>query len=257
MDPTPPAIAIRAAVLAFAMILAAAVGARAQEVNVQGATTVSFGLMLPKKADIEKMSGQTLKILPSSTSRGLSALVAGNADIAMLAEPLDDAVASALKAAPGSVDASKLEGFHVANAETQIIVNPANGVAKLTDAQVADLFSGKVANWKEVGGPDQPVLVVTEPTSSPHHLLQKLFKFSMSPKARPVQNASQTAQVVAQVPGAVSYLSTAHQVPDRDKVKVLATDTKVPLELYVAIRKDAAAGVRKVVDAAKQVGGLK
>ncbi|MBI3504136.1 MAG: substrate-binding domain-containing protein [Proteobacteria bacterium] len=238
-------------------LLAGATGAHAQEVNIQGATTVSFGLMLPKKADIEKISGQSLKILPSSTSRGLQALVAGNADIAMLAEPLDDAVASALKAAPGSVDASKLEGFHVANAEIQIIVNAANAVAKLTDQQVAGLLGGKIANWKEVGGADAPVLVVTEPTSAPHHLLQNLFKFTMSPTARPVQNASQTAQVVAQVPGAVSYLSTAHQVPDREKVKVLATDTKVPLELYIAIRKDAPAGVRKVVDAAKQVSGLK
>jgi phosphate transport system substrate-binding protein len=246
---------LRTLALATAALLAAPVGA--QEVNIQGATTVSFGLMLPKKAEIEKLSGQSLKILPSSTSRGLSALVAGNADIAMLAEPLDDAVASALKAAPGSVDPAKLEGIHVANAETQIIVNPANGIAKLTDQQVADLFSGKAANWKDVGGADVPVLVVTEPTSSPHHLLQRLFKFQMSAKARPVQNASQTAQVVAQVPGAISYLSTAHQVPDRDKVKVVATDTKVPLELYVAIRKDANPGVRKVVDAAKQLGGLK
>jgi phosphate transport system substrate-binding protein len=245
---------LRALVVSSAALLAAPVAA--QEVNIQGATTVSFGLMLPKKADIEKISGQTLKILPSSTSRGLSALVAGNADIAMLAEPLDDAVANALKAAPGSVDPSKLEGVHVANAETQIIVNPANGIAKLTDQQVADLFSGKAATWKDVGGADMPVLVVTEPTSSPHQLLQRLFKFQMSAKARPVQNASQTAQVVAQVPGAISYLSTAHQVPDREKVKAVATDTKVPLELYVAIRKDAAPGVRKVVDAAKQLGGL-
>lgn len=246
-----------ATVFAIGLSVVAATGAQAQEVNVQGATTVSFGLMLPKKAEIEKMSGATLKILPSSTSRGLSALVTGNADIAMLAEPLDDAVAAALKAKPGSVDPTKLEGVHVANAETQIIVNPANAATKLTDQQVADLFGGKIENWKQVGGADMPVLVVTEPTSSPHQLLQKLFKFSMTPKARPVQNASQTAQVVAQVPGAVSYLSTAHQVPDRDKVKIVATDTKVPLELYVAIRKDANPGVRKVVEAAKHLGGLK
>lgn len=245
------------AALAAGLSILGAVGAQALEVNVQGATTVSFGLMLPKKAEIEKMSGATLKILPSSTSRGLTALVTGSADIAMLAEPLDDAVAAALKSAPGSVDAGNLEGFHVANAETQIIVNPANAVGKLTDQQVADLFGGKIENWKQVGGADMPVLVVTEPTSSPHQLLQKLFKFSMTPKARPVQNASQTAQVVAQAPGAISYLSTAHQVPDRSKVKIVATDTKVPLELYVAIRKDANPGVRKVVDAAKQLGGLK
>jgi phosphate transport system substrate-binding protein len=246
-----------AAALAAGISILGAAGVQAQEVNVQGATTVSFGLMIPKKAEIERMSGATLKILPSSTSRGLSALVAGNADIAMLAEPLDDAVAAALKATPGSVDPSKLEGVHVANAETQIIVNPANAATRLTDQQVADLFGGKIENWKQVGGADMPVLVVTEPTSSPHQLLQKLFKFSMTPKARPVQNASQTAQVVAQVPGAVSYLSTAHQVPDRDRVKIVATETKVPLELYVAIRKDAKPGVRKVVEAAKQLGGLK
>lgn len=231
--------------------------ARSEEINIQGATTVTFGLMVPKKSEIEALSGQTLKILPSSTTRGLNALAAGGADVAMLAEPLADAVAAVLKSAPGSIDITKLEGFHVANAETQIILHPANPVSKLDTAQIAGLFSGKIANWKEIGGPDMPVLVVTEPTSAPHQIIQRVFGFTMLPTARIVQNASQTAQIVSQAQGAISYLSTAHQVPERDRVKVVSADKPVPLELYVAIRKDASPDVRKVVDAARQIGGLK
>ena len=246
---------MKAALALFTALSVACGGAFAQDVNVQGSTEIAFGLMTPRKADIERMSGQTLRIVSSSSSRGLSALVAGNADIALLAEPLRDVVDGALRVAPGSIDASKLESFHIANAETQIIVNAANPVPRLDDRQVAGLFSGRIANWSEVGGPDLPVLVVTEPTCSPHLLLQKHFDFAMSPRARSVQNAAQTVQIVAQMPGAISYFSAEIPMTDRERVRTVATQTRVPMTLHIAIRKDASAGVRRVVDAARQLGG--
>ncbi len=246
---------MKAALALFAALSVACTSSFAQDVSVQGSTEIAFGLMMPRKADIERMSGQTLRIVSTSSSRGLSALVAGNADIALLAEPLHEVIDGALRVAPGSVDASKLESFHVANAEARIIVNAANPVNRLDDRQVAGLFGGRIANWKEVGGPDLAVLVVTEPTSSPHLLLQKHFAFAMSPRSRSVQNAAQTVQVVAQMPGAISYFSADIPMADRERVRAVATQTRVPMTLHVAIRKDAPAGVRRVVDAARQLGG--
>ena len=50
--------------------------------------------MKPHKDEIEKKAGVTLAILPSSTTRGLTDLAQGRADIAMLAEPLETAAES-------------------------------------------------------------------------------------------------------------------------------------------------------------------
>jgi hypothetical protein len=71
---------------------------------------------------------------------------------------------------------------------------------------------------------------------------------------RAVQNTNQTAVIVAQAPGAISNISTAHDVPERSKLKVVATDLEIPLELYLAFRKDARAEVKRVVDAAQSIG---
>jgi hypothetical protein len=59
---------------------------------------------------------------------------------------------------------------------------------------------------------------------------------------------------VAQAPGALSNISTAHDLPDRTKFKVVETELELRLQLYLAFRKDAPEHVKKVVDAAASVG---
>src|SRR5437660_289428 len=80
------------------------VSAAPAEVRVHGATTVAFGLMNPGQARIEKLAGVGITVLPSSTTRGLADLAGGNADIAMLAEPLESAAEAVNKKTPGLID---------------------------------------------------------------------------------------------------------------------------------------------------------
>ena len=226
----------------------------AADVKVHGATTVTFGLMRPHKDAIEKAAGVGLVILPSSTSRGLTDLAQGRADIAMLAEPLESAAESINQKQPGAIKADELAGKHVGNAYVEFIIHPSNPVGKLSKEQLAGLFSGKIKNWSEVGGSNQPVLLVGEPTSSPHKMIKDALDVSYPSDMRPVQNTNQTAVIVAQAPGALSYITTAHDLPERSKLKVVESEVKLPLALYLAFRKDAAEPVKKVVDAASAVG---
>ena len=223
----------------------------ATEVTVHGATTVAFGLMKPKKNEIEKSAGVTLNILPSSTTRGLADLAKKQADIAMLAEPLQSAAESVNKSDPGLVHVDELVGLHVGDAFVQFIVHPSNPVKNLSKAQLAGLFSGKVKNWSEIGGANEPVMVIGEPTSSPHKFIAETLGISYSPELRVVQNTNQTAVIVTQAPGALSYISTAHDIPERNQLKVVESEVKLPLALYLAYRKDAAGDVKKVVAAAE------
>jgi len=242
------AVALTAALISLSLVMPAHA-----DIKVHGATSVTFGLMRPQKAKIEQLAGVQLAILPSSTTRGLADLADGKADIAMLAEPLEAAAESVNKTHPDLVKVQDLVGKHVGNAFVEFIVHPSNPVTKLSKAQLAGLFSGKIKNWSEVGGANQPVLLIGEPTSAPHKLIADALAISYPPDLRVVQNTNQTAVIVVQAPGALSYITTAHDLPERSKLKVVDSEVKVPLALYLAFRKDASEEVKKVVDAAASV----
>jgi phosphate transport system substrate-binding protein len=252
MTTLPNRISITTAV-AVLLTLAFPAGPASADVKVHGATTVTFGLMKPNKEAIEKKSGAELTILPSSTTRGLADLAQGKADIAMLAEPLETAAQGMNTKEPGSVKTENLIGKHVGNAYVQFIVHPSNPLKKLSKSQLAGLFSGQIKNWSEIGGANHPVLLIGEPTSSPHKMIASALGISYSPDLRVVQNTNQTAVIVVQAPGALSYISTAHDLPERSKLQVVDSDVKLPLALYLAYRKDAPDQVKKVVDAAASV----
>jgi len=132
----------------------------------------------------------------------------------------------------------------------QFIVHPSNPIQKLNKPQLASLYSGRIKNWSELGGADQPVLLVGEPTSSPYRLIRDALAVSYAPEMRAVQNTNQTALIVAQAPGALSNISTVHDMPERSRLKVLATDVAIPLRLYLAIRKDASSEIVRTFEAA-------
>lgn len=247
---------LRRTVLAVTATLMVAVASHAgADVKVHGATTVAFGLMNPQKSRIEQLANVEITVLPSSTSHGLADLVHGRADIAMLAEPLEAIAASMNAKQPGFIDVTAYEDRHVGNAYVQFIIHPSNPIKTLTGAQLAGLFSGQIKNWLEIGGSNQSVLLVGEPTSTPHRLIKEALGLAYSPDLRVVQNTNQTALIVAQAPGAISYITTAHDLAIRDKLKVAQSDLRLPLALHLAFRKDASQDVRRVVNAAAEVGG--
>jgi phosphate transport system substrate-binding protein len=66
-----------------------------------------------------------------------------------------------------SPDASALVDHIVAKQGWVMVVNPdVTGVTNLTKAQATDIWTGKVTNWKDVGGPDKAIVLVLRPESS-------------------------------------------------------------------------------------------
>lgn len=97
-----------------------------------------------------------------------------------------------------------------------VVVNPQTNVKNLTTAQIRDVFTGKVKNWKEVGGADQQITIINRPASSGTRavFVQKLLGGSQPTESGLTQDSSGTvATMVAQTPGAASYLAMGYVKP--------------------------------------------
>jgi len=100
----------------------------------------------------------------------------------------------------------------VAVATFAIVVNPAAGVKNLTTAQARDIFSGKVTNFKQVGGADQAITVINRPRSSG---TRAVFVSNVMGGTEPMEAGTQdssgtVASMVSSTPGAISYVSTSY-----------------------------------------------
>ncbi len=133
----------------------------ADEVRLNGATTVVDRVVAPHKSAVEKKTGHKLDIVGNGTGKGLVDLIEGRCDAAMVSEPMEIALGAA-KVAGKNIDGSKLKFNVVAHDEISFIVNPTNSVSSLTWEQLSDIHTGKIKNWKAVGGKDAPITVYSD-----------------------------------------------------------------------------------------------
>jgi phosphate transport system substrate-binding protein len=109
-----------------------------------------------------------------------------------------------------------------------IVTNPSAGVKSLTRKQIQDVFAGKVANWKDVGGADQKVVPVNRPRSSGTRAVFIKTIMGSVPIAESglVQDATGTViSALKQTPGAVSYVALSGIA---DGVAIVAVDGVAP-----------------------------
>lgn len=105
--------------------------------------------------------GVQVSVSGGGSATGFAALVDGSVDLANASRPIKDSERKALE------DKGKAPVEHVvAYDAVTMIVNPSNTVRSLTMAELADILTGKITNWKDVGGPDSPITVYSRETSS-------------------------------------------------------------------------------------------
>jgi phosphate transport system substrate-binding protein len=88
-----------------------------------------------------------------------------------------------------------------------IITNPDVGITGLKKSQVHDIFAGKVTNWKQVGGPDQTIVVVNRAVGSGTRVVfEKTFMGADKPiEGVSLPSSGTVAQFVVQTPYSISY----------------------------------------------------
>lgn len=127
--------------------------------------------------------------------------------------------------------AEKLVDHKVCVMTVATIVNKDVGVKNLTRQQLQDIFTAKVTNWKEVGGPDKPIVLVTRPKTSGTRALFKQYAINGAEeadnKSLETDNSGILIQSVAQNPGAIGYVALPYLINDKS-VDVLSIDGVEP-----------------------------
>ncbi len=240
--------------LAFVASLAAGLlcaNAFADEVKLHGAVTTVDLAIAPHKAAVEQATGLTLTVVGNSSGKGMSDLLDGKCDGMLAAADLNSSVAS-VKSTGKEVDASKLNFSLLMNDEIVFFVNPANPVKKLTMAQIKGILTGKIANWKEVGGEDAPILIIAEiPTGATRSAIKALAldgeDYAGSCKVQP--NVKAVVQKVGEFKNAIGGVS--RQLAAGQKVQVLESDKKIERPLGIITVGAPSAKVQKAIDAIK------
>jgi phosphate transport system substrate-binding protein len=241
----------------------AAFAAQAQEVTVAGSTTVQKRVLEPGAAGLKNATGIDVKVQGSGTGKGMIALFEGKVPAAAASEPLQDAVASAQKAAKEADKTITVPGnlqFHEITQDViVIIVNKDNKIASLSKEQLKDLNTGKIKNWKEIGGADLPVKVVTSHAGSATRAeLQKQVMGGAAyvPGALEVRTTREEITEVGREPGAIGAVSEGFFAQNPGKARIVkAPVVSRPLALVTV--GEPKPEIKKIVDFFKSAEGKK
>ena len=163
-----------------------------------------------------KNKGITFTYNPTGSGAGITAVQNGRCDIGLSSRNLKQA----------EKDKGLVENV-LARDGIAIIVNPENTVANLTVKQLADIYTGKIKNWQEVGAKAADVVIIgREAGSGTRDGFEAITKTANACKYR--QELTSTGDVITTVsknPGAIGYASLASV---KKTVKILSINGVVP-----------------------------
>jgi len=107
-------------------------------------------------------------------------------------------------------------------------------VKSLTKQQLTDIFTAKITNWKEVGGPDEEIVLITRPSTSGTRALFKEFALGgaeeASNKSLETDDSGTLLQSIKDNKGAIGYVALSYLVNNQDVATVFVDGVAPTLE---------------------------
>lgn len=183
------------------------------KVTVSGSTSVGSPMEKLAEAFEGKNSGVKVEVQQLGSSAGIKNAIEGVSEIGMSSRDLKDEEKS-----------SGLKETIIATDGIAVITNKANKVTDLTLDQVKDIYTGKITNWKEVGGEDAPIVVVSrEDGSGTRDGFQEKVGFESEELIKDAQISDGSGNIKSTVAGnvnAIGYISFGYVDEAVNAVKV-------------------------------------
>jgi phosphate transport system substrate-binding protein len=206
--------------------------------------------------------GALVQVTGGGSGTGIAALINGTTDICQASRPLKDDETRQLQAkfgGPGHEIVVALDGI-------ALYAHRDNPVAELTVAEVKAVYTGAITSWRELGGPDEPIVVYGRENNSGTYEYFKDHVLAGADFAPGVQTLPGTAAVVnavAQDPRAIGYGGAAYakgvreiairkdegspaMLPSLETVR--SGDYPIARNLYYYTRREPEGAVKRFID---------
>lgn len=202
-----------AAVLALGALTGCSKGE--QTVSTDGSTSMEKVIGYLSEAYMEQHSDVKVTYNPTGSGSGIQAVSEGRCDIGLASRNLKDDEKANLTETVVAIDG------------IAIIVNNENPVADLTVEQIAQLYTGEITNWKDIGGSDAPVVCIgREAASGTRDGFESITKTAEKCKySQELTSTGDVIQTVSSNPNAIGYASLASV---GDTVKAVKVEGVIP-----------------------------
>ena len=260
---TKPKLVIAVAVLGLSLLIPATAGAQ-EALRIDGSSGVKPLAKALGKAFAESRGGMAVEVGKGlGTKARLRTLEEGQIDIATASHGAD----------PAALAKRGMTVHTIAKIAVVFGVNSGISVDNLTGAQICDIYSGKVTNWKTLGGSDLVIQPRTRPDKEVDAALMRegipcLTNLKMASWVKVNKKSGQMAKDLAATAGAIGMTTTTRVRRSEGKVEALAYDGVAPTvvnveagtypftrEAYLVTRADPSAKVRAFLDFVKSAEG--
>ncbi|MDI3547856.1 MAG: phosphate transport system substrate-binding protein [Halanaerobiales bacterium] len=186
--------------------------------TIQGSTTVLPIAQRAAEVYMQQNPEVNITVRGGGSGNGIAALIDGSVDIANTSRFIKDkevkaAFANGIYPVPHKV---AMDGIAV-------VVNPVNPVDELTLEDIKAIYTGEITNWKELGGKDQEIVVISRDSSSgTFETFEKLVLdgAKVTPTALLQASNGAVAGVVAETEGAIGYVGLGYLSESLKALKV-------------------------------------
>lgn len=169
-----------------------------------------------------------LSVTGGGSGTGIAAMINGTVDLANASREMK----------PEELDAARQNGrapqeFVVARDAIAVVVHPSNPVNGLTRQQLADIYTGKITNWRAVGGADRPIVLLSRESNSGTYVyfLENVIRqgdaqsqLLFSPETLLMPSSEGISAEVRQNPNAIGYDGLGYITPDQKTLGIARDD---------------------------------
>ena len=193
-------------------------GNESNKITVSGSTSIGPTMEILAEDYQKENKGTTIEVQQVGSSAGITNTIDGTSQIGMSSRDLKDE------------EKSELKEYQIAIDGIAVITNSANKVKDLTLEQVKDIYTGKITNWKEVGGDDAEIVVVSrEDGSGTRDGFQEIVGFESKDLTSNAQISDGSGNINTTVQGnenAIGYISFGYLDDSINAVKIGGVEPK-------------------------------
>ena len=196
----------------------------AQTIENKGSDTLVNLALAWAEAYMEQHPDVRISVTGGGSGTGIAAMINGTVDIANASRAMK----------PEEIAAAEANGispreFVVARDAIAVVVHPSNPVDGLTLQQISDIYTGRITNWREVGGEDRPIVLLSRESNSGTYVyfLENVIRLGdaessllFSPDTLLMPSSEGISAEVRQNPNAIGYDGLGYVAPDQKVIAV-------------------------------------